>query len=228
VEEGNRVRIACDWLLDGVLPRHAVQLGLVRAAAVPLGIARPNARQGPIPSRLLEVGGSPSVLAGLRNRGGAAMAPGRHDEEARDREASARRPGWTAAETGLLNERNSTDVTRRQNMNPHVSGTTLGVGLDQRPGGKGTRVAGKFGLDPHRLDDEALERELRYLYATREETFFPGTRQALLNHTDRMLQLEHEYASRFPERTRANALQTRKGSRLGAGQPAGRQTVAER
>jgi hypothetical protein len=29
---------------------------------------------------------------------------------------------------------------------------------------------GKFGLDPHRLDDQALERELHYLYATREET----------------------------------------------------------
>ncbi len=66
-------------------------------------------------------------------------------------------------------------------------------------------MAGKFGLDPHRLDDEALERELRYLYATREETFFHGTRQALLNHTERMLQLEREYASRFPERTKADA-----------------------
>jgi hypothetical protein len=31
---------------------------------------------------------------------------------------------------------------------------------------------GKFGLDPHRLDDQALERELHHLYATREETFF--------------------------------------------------------
>jgi hypothetical protein len=31
-------------------------------------------------------------------------------------------------------------------------------------------MAGKFGLDPHRLDDQALERELHYLYATREET----------------------------------------------------------
>ena len=44
-------------------------------------------------------------------------------------------------------------------------------------------MAGKFGLDPHQLDDETLERELRYLYATREETFFHGSRQALLNHT---------------------------------------------
>ncbi len=77
-------------------------------------------------------------------------------------------------------------------MNPHVSVTTLGVGVDQRPGAKGSRAAGKFGLDPRRLDDEALERELRYLYATREETFFHGTRQALANHTERMLQLERD------------------------------------
>ena len=83
-------------------------------------------------------------------------------------------------------------------------------------------MAGKFGLDPHRLDDVALERELRYLYATREETFFQGSRQALLNHTERMLQLEREYASRFPERTKAHALRTRKGSRIEAGQPTGR------
>ncbi len=83
-------------------------------------------------------------------------------------------------------------------------------------------MAGKFGLDPHRLEDEALERELRYLYATREETFFHGTRQALLNHTERLLQLEREYARRFPERTKADALRTRKGSRIQAGQPTGR------
>jgi hypothetical protein len=83
-------------------------------------------------------------------------------------------------------------------------------------------MAGKFGLDPRQLDDAALERELRYLYATREETFFHGTRQALLNHTERMLQLEREYARRFPERTKADALRTRKGSRRQAGQPTGR------
>jgi hypothetical protein len=83
-------------------------------------------------------------------------------------------------------------------------------------------MAGKFGLDPHQLDDAALDRELRYLYATREETFFHGSRQALLNHTERMLQLEREYASRFPERTKADALRTRKGSRAEAGQPTGR------
>jgi NADH:ubiquinone reductase (H+-translocating) len=34
---GNRVRITCDWLLDAVLPRQTVQLGLVRGPTVPLG-----------------------------------------------------------------------------------------------------------------------------------------------------------------------------------------------
>jgi hypothetical protein len=29
-------------------------------------------------------------------------------------------------------------------------------------------MAAKFGLDPHRLEDVAPERELRYLYATRD------------------------------------------------------------
>jgi NADH:ubiquinone reductase (H+-translocating) len=33
---GNRARTAVDWLLDAVLPRQSVQLGLVRSAAVPL------------------------------------------------------------------------------------------------------------------------------------------------------------------------------------------------
>jgi NADH dehydrogenase len=33
---GNRVRIACDWLLDAVVGRQAIQFGLVHAAAVPL------------------------------------------------------------------------------------------------------------------------------------------------------------------------------------------------
>jgi len=52
--------------------------------------------------------------------------------------------------------------------------------------------------------------------------FSTGTRQALLNHTERMLQLEREYGRRFPERTKADALRTRKGSRSQAGQSTGR------
>lgn len=39
---GNRVRVAADWLLDAVLPRQGVQLGLVPATAVPLDSAFPQ------------------------------------------------------------------------------------------------------------------------------------------------------------------------------------------
>ncbi|GGV36259.1 dehydrogenase [Streptomyces griseoflavus] len=46
---GNRVRVAADWLLDAVLPRQAVQLGLVRSWSVPLDTASPE---------LARVGGS--------------------------------------------------------------------------------------------------------------------------------------------------------------------------
>jgi Family of unknown function (DUF6158) len=85
-------------------------------------------------------------------------------------------------------------------------GTPAGGRGGDQPGGRGL-----FGLDPRQLDDAALERELRYLYAAREETFFHGTRQTLLNHTERVLQLEREYARRFPERTKADALRTLNG-----------------
>ncbi|MFB8755502.1 NAD(P)/FAD-dependent oxidoreductase [Streptomyces nigra] len=39
---GNRVRVAADWMLDAVLPRQAVQLGLVRSWSVPLDTASPE------------------------------------------------------------------------------------------------------------------------------------------------------------------------------------------
>jgi NADH dehydrogenase len=40
---GNRVRVATDWLLDALLPRQSVQLGLVSAGAVPLESTFPEA-----------------------------------------------------------------------------------------------------------------------------------------------------------------------------------------
>ncbi|GAA2649034.1 hypothetical protein Adu01nite_85590 [Paractinoplanes durhamensis] len=38
---GNRVRVAGDWLLDTLLGRHGVQLGLIRGDAVPLESGKP-------------------------------------------------------------------------------------------------------------------------------------------------------------------------------------------
>jgi len=42
---GNRVRVAADWLLDALLPRQGVQLGLVPGSAVPLDSANPAAAE---------------------------------------------------------------------------------------------------------------------------------------------------------------------------------------
>ncbi|TJZ44497.1 NAD(P)/FAD-dependent oxidoreductase [Streptomyces piniterrae] len=44
---GNRVRVAADWLFDAVLPRQGVQLGLVRARAVPLEHTAPEVPAAP-------------------------------------------------------------------------------------------------------------------------------------------------------------------------------------
>ncbi|MET7655139.1 MULTISPECIES: FAD-dependent oxidoreductase [unclassified Streptomyces] len=44
---GNRVRVAADWLLDAVLPRQDVQLGLVRSWSVPLDTASPELARMP-------------------------------------------------------------------------------------------------------------------------------------------------------------------------------------
>ncbi|WP_329137851.1 NAD(P)/FAD-dependent oxidoreductase [Streptomyces sp. NBC_01476] len=44
---GNRIRVAVDWVLDAILPRQAVQLGLVRSYAVPLDTAAPELPRHP-------------------------------------------------------------------------------------------------------------------------------------------------------------------------------------
>jgi len=69
------------------------------------------------------------------------------------------------------------------------------------------------GIPAPELDDSALERELEQLHDTRHETFLNGSADALKVHTDRMLELEQEYAQRFPQDTKPSPLRTREGSR---------------
>jgi NADH dehydrogenase len=61
---GNRIRVVADWLLDAVLPRQSVQLGLVRSWSVPLESASPELARVP--------GGpdtpSPSTVPGEQGR----------------------------------------------------------------------------------------------------------------------------------------------------------------
>ncbi|WP_405745080.1 FAD-dependent oxidoreductase [Streptomyces canus] len=75
---GNRVRVAADWLLDAVLPRQAVQLGLVRSWSVPLDTASPE------PAR---VPGRPQA----RQEADARSGPGAATEQ-------ETRPGWRPTE----------------------------------------------------------------------------------------------------------------------------------
>ena len=69
------------------------------------------------------------------------------------------------------------------------------------------------GVPASELEDSALERELEHLHETRHETFMNGSADALEAHTERMLELEQEYARRFPSRTAPDQMRTREGSR---------------
>jgi hypothetical protein len=73
------------------------------------------------------------------------------------------------------------------------------------------------GVPATKLDDSALERELEHLHETRHDTFLNGTADALEAHTARMLELEQEYARRFPQKTSPDLLRTREGSRRADG-----------
>ncbi|MFG2072463.1 hypothetical protein SAMN05421874_101131 [Nonomuraea maritima] len=57
-----------------------------------------------------------------------------------------------------------------------------------------------MGIDPAQLSDEDMIRELRHLHATRSDTFFHGSDDALATHTTRTKELENEYLRRYPDR----------------------------
>ncbi|MGZ6792410.1 MAG: DUF6158 family protein [Mycobacteriales bacterium] len=75
------------------------------------------------------------------------------------------------------------------------------------------------GVPPPALTDEALERELEHLHATRNDTFLHGSEDALTFHTARTTDLEEEYLRRNPDRV-IDARRTRHGSRELSGQDA--------
>jgi len=75
------------------------------------------------------------------------------------------------------------------------------------------------GIAAEQLEDDDLKRELHHLYETREDTFFNGTGDAYEIHTERMLELEREYAHRRPDETKADPARTRTGARARAHQP---------
>ncbi|GAB1326513.1 NAD(P)/FAD-dependent oxidoreductase [Streptomyces sennicomposti] len=76
---GNRVRVAADWLLNAVLPRQAVQLGLVRSWSVPLESATPELARvpgGPLRETEAECSSGSGERRGGPGEGADASSPG--------------------------------------------------------------------------------------------------------------------------------------------------------
>ncbi|MGY3205248.1 hypothetical protein ACVW19_005763 [Streptomyces sp. TE5632] len=72
------------------------------------------------------------------------------------------------------------------------------------------------GVEPNRLDDQQLMKELENIHRTRHDTLLYGSNDALRVHNDRMAQLEGEYLRRHPRRPVA-AGRTREGARERSG-----------
>ncbi|MEU8983782.1 DUF6158 family protein [Streptomyces sp. NPDC048309] len=68
------------------------------------------------------------------------------------------------------------------------------------------------GVDPSRLDDQQLMKELENIHRTRHDTLLHGSNDALRTHNHRMAQLEGEYLRRHPRRP-ISAGRTRDGAR---------------
>ncbi|MBU6531575.1 FAD-dependent oxidoreductase, partial [Streptomyces sp. A108] len=85
---GNRVRVAADWLLDAVLPRQAVQLGLVRSWSVPLESASPEVARVPGRPERPAPAGAEETETETETEGDAAGADGKRA----GREPSGERP----------------------------------------------------------------------------------------------------------------------------------------
>ncbi|MFF9045414.1 DUF6158 family protein [Streptomyces parvulus] len=76
------------------------------------------------------------------------------------------------------------------------------------------------GVDPGRLDDQQLMKELETIHRTRHDTLLYGSNDALRAHNDRMARLEGEWLRRNPRRPVAPG-RTREGAReRGCGRPA--------
>jgi hypothetical protein len=68
------------------------------------------------------------------------------------------------------------------------------------------------GVDPARLDDAQLMKELATIHRTRHDTLLYGSNDALRAHNERMARLEGEYLRRHPRRLVAPG-RTRQGAR---------------
>lgn len=72
------------------------------------------------------------------------------------------------------------------------------------------------GPSARNLEEGRLLKELEAIHRTRHETLLHGSDDALVTHTQRMNELEHEYVRRHPQRAQT-AGRTRSGARARSG-----------
>ncbi|MEU9649752.1 FAD-dependent oxidoreductase [Streptomyces sp. NPDC048110] len=104
---GNRVRVAADWLLDAVLPRQAVQLGLVRSWSVPLESSSPEVARVP---------GRPE--AGRPEGAGRPATPTTPDRQRSDTEPAGEQAGGTTNDAAAKNQPDSEPARSRPGGEP--------------------------------------------------------------------------------------------------------------
>ena len=93
-----------------------------------------------------------------------------------------------------------------------LGAVTARGGCPDRTDGHDERGSTMTGVDPGRLDDQQLMKELEAIHRTRHDTLLHGSNDALHTHNVRMAQLEGEYLRRNPRRMVA-AGRTREGAR---------------
>ncbi|MFF9804400.1 FAD-dependent oxidoreductase [Streptomyces coeruleorubidus] len=157
---GNRVRVAADWLLDAVLPRQAVQLGLVRSWSVPLDTSSPELARVPGgPERRQEEGarsGPGAAIAADTHGGGtgAGSSGGRAGEEPAKGQpgsgAAQAQPGSGTAqrrsEEELAKGRPAAEPARNWPTDEPAKGPVGGRSAKGRPGGESAK--GRSGGEP--------------------------------------------------------------------------------
>ncbi|MCX5424869.1 FAD-dependent oxidoreductase [Streptomyces sp. NBC_00078] len=133
---GNRVRVAADWLLDSVLPRQAVQLGLVRSWSVPLDTASPELARMP---------GGPQAEAEARSGPGAATAQDIETDSA-DPEAPKTQPGDEPARnrpaSGAAKDLPASGAVRNQPVHGTAQNQPASGPVENPPGGGAVEATG--------------------------------------------------------------------------------------
>ncbi|MBZ6101393.1 FAD-dependent oxidoreductase [Streptomyces olivaceus] len=144
---GNRVRVAADWLLDAVLPRQAVQLGLVRSWSVPLESASPEVARVPgRPERARRAGtgtGERDAVDPGAERAGEERSeeqpPGGHSRDRPSGEPAKNQPGGEPAKNQPHAEPREEQPHGSRSGSTRASGTPRRAAETAGPPARGTR-----------------------------------------------------------------------------------------